>query len=770
MQRRRLNSANRQRPYSTGNAYITLYQSQNSEGVPPPPLRWDSHQVAVDLSQGNQPPTTNTVIIQSGRRNKNKRPSSSGSPRQIRDPREILRYITSNGIIGGQTCLTSGGNQEPTTTQVQIEAQTQCNGTIGMRERSASAESGYAHLSRVSTASQTSLEGNSEILPPCVNMATNTDNNRGRPCMMEDITNANIRGATPRDNEPLSPMTLSRLQIGNIPCAIGSQLHTPDNDNVFCSNDNHHHIRMALGRSPLTEHRRCIRTPNGTILSPTFATPSDKSHSGSSERLTGTSTTTSRSSRGSTSSSGRHHRRRRSNGRSRTSTTSTCSTSPTDQSSQSSSNGSFGRQRRQARPAPPSSSSSDSETEFQLPPSRRMVAKMINGVVQNVMQDDFSVNSALYRQRPQRNRRSSGSSTNTPPRGRTRNRRPVSDRNKSPGTRNGQNSASKDTKTSDNTISGSVPPPLIPSQNNEGDVVRRHKRPDSLDLNLNKSWMPRQRRSLVLVPCPIDLEDPWVRRDSWPRGVAMPQSKSQEAKISQVSTSKNPHGGNSNSQHNAIDNRMAECTITAATQSHQDNKNQVHYGNSNGPMHLGTTEMYARTHSVLPSDKKSVSAPIPRAAKPKLKQRPKSMVELTKNTQYLVTKYLDQTHGVTLSPAIKTVLEDIQSVINSDESHLAEILQSTDALDQYVVEKTGKLSLVENCNTNEVIKPVVTVSGADLDAWTGRNKLCSLINDNNHVIRSPQADPNVSGARPKGTNTLRREMVRNLQDAKETIL
>ncbi|XP_072032474.1 uncharacterized protein [Amphiura filiformis] len=772
--RRRLN---RQRPYSTGNAYITLFQNQNTEGIPQPPLRWDSHQVAVELTQGNQQTTNNTVIIQSGnnRRKNNKRPSSSGSPRQIRDPREILRYITAQEIIGGQTTCLNGtnGNQDPTqnnTHQVEVQTETpptQCHGT-GMRERSASTESGNAHLSRVSTASQTSLEGNSEIVPhPCVNMATNTElGNDNRP-FVEDIANANIQGATPRDNHPLSPMTVSRLQIGNIPCAIGSLFETPaDIDNVFC-NDNH--IRVTLGKSPVTHENspkdRC--TPNGTILSPTFATPSDKSHSGSSERLTtGTgSTTTSRSSRGSTSSSGRRHRRHRSNGdrRHRTST-STCSNSPTDQSSQSSSNGSFGRQRRQARPAPLSSSSSDSEQELRIPP-RRMVAKMVNGTVQNVMQDaEFSFCSSSSHRRPPRNRRSSGSSTtNTPPRGRTRQRRPASERNKSPGINlsHNLNSASmqKDTKTSDSNVSNV--PPLIPPSNECGEeaVIRRHKRPDSLDLNLNKSWMPRQRRSLVVnISRQLDLEDPWVRRDNWQRAVPPTNTKSKELKVPSTDIITKE----CSSSQTEIDNKLLDAA-TCNNSQQTENKNQVHYGNSNGPLHLGTAELYARTHNVLPNERASVSAPVPRAPKHKLKPRPKSMVELTKNTQSLVTKFLDQANTEHMSPAIKTVLQDIQSVINSDESHLAEILQSTSAIDQYVTEKTGesiKSPSEPEVDSNKLV--------GELDSWTGRNKLYSVISDSDSM-KSPDRG-NQQGARPKGTNTLRREMVKNLQEAKETIL
>ena len=762
---------NHQRPYSTGNAFITLFQNQNSDGIPQPPLRWDSHQVAVDLSQGNQQTTNNSVLIQSTGRRKNKRPSSSGSPRQIRDPREILRYIAANGIIGGQTtCLNGGtnGNSEQTQTTHQVEVQTEappnpnrCATTaVGMRERSASTESGNAHLSRVSTASQTSLEGNSEILPPCVNMATNTEL-ANRP-LVEDIANANIQGATPRDNEPLSPMTLSRLQIGNIPCAIGSQFETPDIDNVFC-NDNH--IRVTLGKSPVTQNNsspkgRCIRTPNGTILSPTFATPSDKSHSGSSERLTTGSTTTSRSSRGSTSSSGRRHRRHRSSGerRSRTST-STCSSTPTDLSSQSSSNGSFGRTRRQARPAPPSSSSSDSEQEIRIPP-RRMVAKMVNGTVQNVVQDDLcSISNFSSHRRPSRNRRSSGSSTtNTPPRGRTRHRRPASERNKSPGNKlanvNSASTQQKNSKTSDDL---STVPPLIPPVNQGDVVVRRHKRPDSLDLNLDKQWMPRHRRSLVLnLQRPLDLEDPWVRRDNWTKGVALPQTKVKNAK---VTTDLTKDSSNTNVE---IDNKLLEA---ASTSVQNDNENQGHYGNSNGPLHLGTAELYARTHNVLPSEKASVSAPVPRAPKHKVKPRPKSMVELTKNTASLVTKYLDQSN-TEMSPAIKNVLQDIQSVINSDENHLAEILQSTSAIDQYVAEKTGETS-VKSPTVTKNNETVQTVSTGDLDAWTGRNKLFSVTSDSDSVQTPDQTQ---SGARPKGTNTLRREMVKNLQDAKETIL
>ncbi|XP_022109137.1 uncharacterized protein LOC110989221 isoform X2 [Acanthaster planci] len=648
--------------YNPGRAIITVCQRNNTEQIPTPPLRWDSHHVAritpltrMDQSGGNaiepQPhqhhhqhtanvPVAPGQTVGNNRRHaKSKsRPRSGGSPRASprhrRETRQSLpAMLHRNGEGNGNFIIVDDGL--PVQSRLH-PSNGSCLPVVIMRHHRGRPPPG----NRVSTASQTSLEGPDNIASSG-NVGANTES-----------------------------INVGDKVIASIPCSVSQEaasrslhpagFHNTNEGTEAVYDNNNPAIDKPEGapaKTALSLIDRKASSSSGSVSGPPTSVPSQTKSSSSNERLTGTSS--SHTSRDSASAIGRKQRRRHSRHtaeRRRVSSSTTCSTSPTDCSSRSSTSGSFGRARRSRNRYISTSSSSDSEEDQRPPPPRRVIiARMANGGVRHEMLDPnnaYGYTGAV--QREHAHRRSSGSSANTPPRGRPKHKKTNGERAGSVGRRT--NSSGPPVRYDPRMVQSAmqthvIPTPLavsspIAPQEASEQVHLRQKRPNSLNLRLSRKSHPaaQPRPSQHATVTFVEESDPWIHRDT-------------ERTYASVGVQSMPE-----------QTQTGQALPAKSIQPPAD---------VNPPL-IGS----------------AASAPTPSTnvdplLVPKPKPRPKSMVELSQDTSVIVSSFLRQAvHG--LSPAIKTVLEDIQSVITTDEQYLAEAMQSHSILDEYI-EKSNSL-------------------------------------------------------------------------------
>ena len=653
--------------YNPGRAVITIYQRNNTEHIPTPPLRWDSRHVTrtapiprMEQSGSNaiEPhhhtanvPAPVQIINNNRRHTKSKsRPRSGGSSQHHQEARASLPLIQHRESNSGLIIVNDGVPAQP-----RLRANSGgCLPVVIMRQHRVRPPQG----NRVSTASQTSLDGNDNNASS-VNSATNTES-----INVGDRVIPSIPCSVSHD---VSTIVMS--QCANKLCSAVKQRKKYGENRLHANNDDEPSRVSVKSKSGLMNRK--ASSSSGSVSGPTSTSvPSNNKSSSSNERLTGTSSSqTSRDS-----AVGRRHRQRHSRHtgeRRRVSSSTTCSTSPTESSSRSSTSGSFGHGRRTLRFIS-TSSSSDSEDQ-RHPPPRRMIARMANGAVRHEMLDTsngYGCNVGV--QREHRHRKSTGSSASTPPRGRPKHKKTNGERVKSssnrqtnisgPLTRNHVQMAANQAAFVETqpTVSSSV---TATTCANTGEQIHlRQKRPNSLNLRLSRKSHPavQSRLSHPASLTFVEESDPWIHKDTRRTytSVGVQSTPDQIQKCEQ-----------------SIDSKSKESQIATK---------------------LITTTM----DNPPPEIQSAVSAPTPSttdpdmSSVPKPKPRPKSMVELSQDTSIIVSRFLKQSING-LSPAIKTVLEDIQSVISSDEQYLAEALQSHTFIDEYIdrsnsVEKLSK--------------------------------------------------------------------------------
>ncbi|XP_038077593.1 uncharacterized protein LOC119745359 [Patiria miniata] len=744
--------------YNPGRAIITVCQRSSTEQIPTPPLRWDSHHFAritpltrMEQSGGStiepQPrhhhtanvPAPGQIINNNRRHTKSKsRPRSGGSPRasprhQRSEARQSLpAMIHRNGE-------SNGGNFIIVDDGIPVQSRIRpnnggCLPVVIMRHHRGRPPQG----NRVSTASQTSLEGLDNIASSG-NTTANTESINVGDKVIRSI-----------------PCSVSREAASRSPHSAGFHDTNERTGEVY---DNSAPADYKPEGAPVTTGSglmdRKASSSSGSVSGPPTSVPSQTKSSSSNERLTGTSS--SHTSRDSASAVGRKQRRRHSRHaaeRRRVSSSTTCSTSPTDCSSRSSTSGSFGQSRRRSRGRYIStSSSSDSEVDQRPhPPRRVVVARMANGGVRHEMLDP---NSAYNHgvgaiQREHRHRKSSGSSANTPPRGRPKLQKTSGERAGSGSRRT--NSSGPPTRHDTRVAQAASQTPIIQSQPSRSfsvapqdsaeQVHLRQKRPNSLNLRLSRKSHPaaQLRPSHQATVTFVEESDPWIHRDTGRTYASVGVQSTPDQTQTQTQTRQTTQGKSSQ---------------TPAT--------------FNPPQTLS-----------------AVSAPTPSTnvdplAVPKPKPRPKSMVELSQDTSVIVSSFLRQAvHG--LSPAIKTVLEDIQSVITTDEQYLAEAMQSHSIIDEYI-EKSNSLDKLpkEKKGTDaklpdpKVSPPVPSPVSCKELKETLKEK-CGMedsgilpVSDNKFPSNCPEKDLiGISGSKHEAV--LQECLVKTLESARETIL
>ncbi|XP_071789080.1 uncharacterized protein [Asterias amurensis] len=671
--------------YNPGRAIITIYQRNNTEQIPTPPLRWDSHHVtrvapmprmeqsgcnSIEPHQHHHhhhhsnianAPAPVQIINNNRRHVKSKsRPrstSSGGSPRagqQRQEGRLPCQIIPQQGeSSNGLLIVNDGVGPEP-----RLRSNSGgCLPVVIMRHHRSRPSRG----NRVSTASQTSLEG--------------TDNNATN---VNSATNAESINVGDRfiPNIPCSvsqnvSTVVSSQCVANL-CRAVNQIRGAGCDNSRPANNNEPSRVSVKSKSGLMDRK--ASSSSGSVSGPTTTSvPSNTKSSSSNERLTGTSSShTSRDS-----AIGRRQRRRHSRHaaeRRRVSSSTTCSTSPTESSSRSSTSGSFGRGRRGRNRFISTSSSSDSDEDHRHPPPpRRMIARMANGAIKHEMMDPTNAHgSSIGGHREQKHRKNSGSSSNTPSRGRPKHQRSNTEKTTSAGSRRA-NSSEPQTRNYAPMAVAQAPPianqpessMTITSWADTGEQINlRQKRPNSLNLRLRQSHPAIQsRRSHPTAVTFIDESDPWIHRDTGRTYTSVGVQSMPEQ--------------------------------TQPTQQYVDSLRKSRESPLRIPMPMDDLPPEIQSSVSAPTPSTTVQDPLTSVPKPKA--RPKSMVELSQDTSVLVSRFLKQSISG-LSPAIKTVLEDIQNVITTDEQYLTEALQSHNIIDGYIEKANSAEKL--SCETS----------------------------------------------------------------------
>ncbi|XP_077993867.1 uncharacterized protein LOC144447664 [Glandiceps talaboti] len=167
------------------------------------------------------------------------------------------------------------------------------------------------------------------------------------------------------------------------------------------------------------------------------------------------------------------------------------------------------------------------------------------------------------------------------------------------------------------------------------------------------------------------------------------------------------------------------------------------------------------THDKSSKLSEAVSKPVVRRkTKTKSKVRPKSLADFKsfKDAKVLVAKFIEQSNG-TVSPAVKSVLENIQAMIKSDERHMAEAIHSANVLGQYTQPVPEVQPPKPACTTIETQQePKETIYKSTTSLGSRHWRSCSDI-----TALSDHSDDNTG-------ELLGQDLVKTLTICKETVL
>ncbi|XP_072174126.1 uncharacterized protein [Diadema setosum] len=547
-----------------------------------------------------------------------------------------------------------------------------------------------------------------------------------RPCSSE-ILNGNIEGTMDLQSDPVRNAQDRTKDLHNGNIRIQSNLDLGSNCN---------------SQSPTQSNTQ----------------PSENSPSGSSELLTGgTGSSSSRNTRTSSSTQRRQRRRRSSDRRMRTSS-SNYSTSSTDHSSKS--NGGI-RQTARARQQQLFSTSSSSDSEDNTPQRpRRLVAKMVNGTVTHELEVQGQSGQPSRPSRPRKHSRGS-----------RHRQRPVS----------AQPSVGRQSL-----------PPCQSSTNNKGNVrvgvyhdrlMTTHglnpssiqfnqqgrvkqKRPDSLDLKL--IWSSHRGylgHSSLSTSSSADSYDPWIPRDGvtiTTSGEKLTVSMAKGETVSQKVPDTTPacikkkqlHRVSEGKNHRHSPSKLPVLLQQPNSISHA----RISPKCESGPLaELGLPCSNTKREHITP-EKDIDTTECSNFLDNSTRDRPKSMVEFNKDTSILVSEILSHADA-DISPAVKNVLQDIHSVIEHDDRYLNELWQSACILDKYA----NKCSQSRSTGQNGIVRFKDNREQESVEAALSKAEQLRFRHS------CPDAD-DMQRQAEKMLNVSRAELVKSLEDARETIL
>lgn len=486
--------------------------------------------------------------------------------------------------------------------------------------------------------------------------------------------------------------------------------------------------------------------------------PSERSPSGSSERLTGgTASSSSRNTRTSSSTQRRQRRRRSSDRRMRTSS-SNYSTSSTDHSSKS--NGGI-RQTARARQQQLFSTSSSSDSDDNTPQRpRRLIARMGNGGVTHEVDKQGQSGQSNG---PSRSRRHTRGSRN---RQRPVSAQPTVGRQSLPQsqtTANAKPNARPGTCHERNNATHGLSPSSI-QFNQHGRV--KQKRPDSLDLKLiwssHRGYIGHQ--NSLSTSSSADSYDPWIPRDGVTIAtnkekltVNMAASESKRSKVPQAA----PSCIKKKQLHRMSEGKNHPRNNLPASLQLPDNNTRVRINptcNDNGVMaEMGLPSSNIEREHVTP-EKDIDTTECCNVTENATKDRPKSMVEFNNDTSTLVSEILSHADG-DFSPAVKSVLQDIHSVIENDDRYLSELWQSACILDTFA----SKCTHQRNSLQNGIVRFKDNREQDNVEATVSKSEQMKFRHS------CPDAD-DMQRQAEKMLSVSRAELVKSLEGARETIL
>ena len=140
------------------------------------------------------------------------------------------------------------------------------------------------------------------------------------------------------------------------------------------------------------------------------------------------------------------------------------------------------------------------------------------------------------------------------------------------------------------------------------------------------------------------------------------------------------------------------------------------------------------------------------------RDRPKSMVDFNKDTCILVSEILSHADA-DISPAVKSVLKDIHSVIANDDRYLSEIWQSACILDSL----TSKCSRQRNLARNGIVHVKDNRDQDNVESTVSKAEQMKFRHS------CPDVD-DMQRQAEKMMNVSRADLVKGLEDARETVL
>ncbi|XP_070535796.1 uncharacterized protein [Ptychodera flava] len=167
-----------------------------------------------------------------------------------------------------------------------------------------------------------------------------------------------------------------------------------------------------------------------------------------------------------------------------------------------------------------------------------------------------------------------------------------------------------------------------------------------------------------------------------------------------------------------------------------------------------------------PAPTEGASKP-PTKRKGKAKARPKSLADFKsfKDAKVLVARFIEQSNG-NVSPAVKSVLENIQAVIKSDEKHMAEAIHSANVLGQYTQPTEVKPKPARTMpEKQDNVKDVMYRSNASLGSrhWHSCSDIAALSDHGD-------GEDFVTEKQTMEANSVGEELAKTLTICKETVL
>ncbi|XP_033115551.1 uncharacterized protein LOC117115736 isoform X2 [Anneissia japonica] len=148
-------------------------------------------------------------------------------------------------------------------------------------------------------------------------------------------------------------------------------------------------------------------------------------------------------------------------------------------------------------------------------------------------------------------------------------------------------------------------------------------------------------------------------------------------------------------------------------------------------------------------------------------ERPKSLVDVNKDVKKLLSRFLYQS-GREISPAVKTALQDIQSMLRRDDRYMAEVLHSAKVMDKIIADNSvsGSVKRVPNdfSNKSQSIRNKTEKDSDDVLRKDSKKNSALLDSSDKQILHHSLPSLLIS------KEPSRQEIVKSLKIARETIL